>query len=177
MNPLPLTILAAVARNGVIGDGLRIRWRVPTDQQRYKALSMGKPMIMGRKTHESIGRPLPGRETIVVTRDRAYTAPGVHVAHSLDEAVALGQVRARAMGASEVILAGGGDLYAALIDHADKLEMTFIDLDVTGLTRFPAIDPAKWREIRREQGVRGPKDEAGFSFVSFERCDRSRRPE
>ena len=117
MNPLPLTILAAVARNGVIGDGPRIPWRVPTDQQRYKALSMGKPMIMGRKTHESIGRPLPGRETIVVTRDRAYTAPGVHVAHSLDEAVALGQVRARAMRASEVILAGGGDLYAALIDH------------------------------------------------------------
>ena len=170
---LPLVIVAAVARNGVIGDGEKLPWRLPGDLRRFKALTMGKPMIMGRKTWRSIGRPLPGRETIVVTRDRGFRAEGVQVVHSIDDALALGQARARAMGADAVVLAGGGDLYAQLIDRVDRLYLTLVDLDVTGVTRFPAIDPAKWKETARESCPAGPGDDAGFSFVTFERCDRS----
>ena len=173
MTKLPLTIVVAVARNGVIGDGHGLLWRLPSDLRHFKAVTMGKPMIMGRKTFESIGKPLPGRQTLVVTRDSAFAAAGVHVAHSLDAALALAETLGRQMGAEEIILAGGGDLYAQLLDQADRIKLTQIDLDVTGLTQFPAIDPTKWREIQREEGVKTAGDEACFRFVTYERCDRS----
>ena len=176
MTDIPLVIVAAVARNGVIGDGDKLLWRLPGDLRHFKALTLGKPMIMGRKTYASIGRPLPGRETIVVTRDRSFGVEGVHVVHSVDAALALGQARARAMGASEVILAGGGDLYAQLIGCADRIYLTQVDLSPVGAIVFPRIDPDIWCEVTRETHVGGVGDEAGFSFVAYERCDRSRSP-
>jgi len=166
---VPLLIVAAVASNGVIGGEGRLLWRLPSDLMRFKALTLGKPLVMGRKTYRSIGRLLPGRETIVLTRDRTFDAEGAHVVHDLDAALALAQERARAMGADAAVVAGGGELYAETIGRADRLAITEVALAPRGEERFPPIDPARWREVRREPGVRGPKDEADFSFVEYER--------
>ncbi len=165
----PLVIVAAVARNGVIGGDHGLPWRLSSDLKRYKALTWGKPMVMGRKTYLTIGRALPGRETIVVTRDPGFSAPDVLVAHDLQAAFTLAAERAHAMEASEIIIAGGGEIYAQTIDRAERLFVTEVALDAKGETRFPPIDPSQWREARREQGERGPRDEADFTFVEYER--------
>ena len=166
----PVVLVAAVARNGVIGGRNRLLWRLPSDLKRFKALTMGKPLIMGRKTFESVARPLPGRETIVVTRDERFSAEGVRVAHGLDEALALAAERAAAMGADAVVIAGGGEIYAQTIDRAERLAITEVAVEPEGDARFPPIDPAVWREVRREPGARGPKDEADFTFVEYGRA-------
>ena len=164
----PLVLVAAIARNGVIGaNGLP--WRLSSDLKRYKALTWGKPMVMGRKTYLTIGRALPGRETIVVTRNPGFAAPEVFVAHDLEAALDLAAERARAVGASEVIVAGGGEIYVQTITRAERLFITEVALDAKGETRFPRIDPGLWREVRREKGKRGPRDEADFAFVDYER--------
>ena len=111
----PLLLIAVAAQNGVIGAGDRLLWRLSSDLKRFKALTLGKPLVMGRKTFQSIGRPLPGRETIVVTRDRDFTPDGALVAHDLDAALALAEARAAAMGADAIVIAGGGELYAQTI--------------------------------------------------------------
>ena len=165
----PLFLVAAVARNGVIGANNRLLWRLSSDQKRFKALTMGKPMVMGRKTFESIGRPLPGRETIVVTRDRVFAPPGALVAHSLEAALALAAERAAAMAADAIVIAGGGEIYAETIGLASRLAITEVALTPQGDARFPAIDSREWREVRREEGERGPRDEADFAFVDYER--------
>ena len=166
---LPLVLVAAVARNGVIGSDQQLPWRLSTDMKRYKALTWGRPMVMGRKTFESIGRALPGRETIVVTRDPGFAAEGVVIAHDLDAALDRAADRARVMGASEIIVAGGGEIYAQTIARAERLFITEVALDAEGETRFPPIDPGQWREVGREKGERGPRDEAEFAFVEYER--------
>ncbi|HME84645.1 MAG TPA: dihydrofolate reductase [Roseiarcus sp.] len=166
----PLVIVAAVARNGVIGGGNRLLWRLPSDLRRFKALTMGKPLVMGRKTFQSIGRPLPGRETIVLTRDTGLAPVGALVAHDLEAALALAQKRATAMEADAVVIAGGGEIYAQTIDRAERLAITEVAVEPEGDARFPPIDPAVWREVRREPGARGPKDEADFTFVEYERA-------
>ena len=165
-----LVLVAAVARNAVIGGRNGLLWRLPSDLRRFKALTLGKPLVMGRKTFTSIGRALPGRETIVVTRDPGFSAASVIVAHDLGTALALARTRAEAMGADAVVIAGGGDLYAQTITLADRLAITEVALQPSGDAMFPPIDPAAWREIRREQGLRGPTDEADFSFVDYERA-------
>jgi dihydrofolate reductase len=170
--PLPLILVAAVARNGVIGAGDRLLWRLSSDLKRFKALTLGKPLVMGRKTFQSIGRPLPGRETIVVTRDRDFRPDGALVAHDLDAALALAGARAAAMGADAVVIAGGGELYAETIALADRLAITEVALAPDGAAVFPPIDPAEWSEVRREPGVRGPNDEADFAFVDYVRVRR-----
>lgn len=166
----PLAIVAAIAENGVIGQGSRTPWHIPSDLKRFRALTMGKPLLMGRKTFQSIGRSLPGRETIVVTRDTGFVAPpGDHVAHDLDAALDLAQARAVAMGADEVILAGGGDLYEHLIDWTEKLYVTFVDLAPTGDVVFPRIDWSQWVEEHRLRPPPASHDEASFTFVDFRR--------
>ena len=165
----PLVLVAAVARNGVIGLDQGLPWRLSSDMKRYKALTWGKPMVMGRKTYLTIARALPGRETIVVTRDPGFAAPGVLVAHDLEAALELAAKRANVMGASEIIVAGGGEVYAQTIARAERLLITEVALDAKGETRFPPIDPGQWREVRRENGERGPRDEADFAFVEYER--------
>jgi dihydrofolate reductase len=165
----PLLLVAAVASNGVIGANNRLLWRLSSDLRRFKALTMGKPLVMGRKTFESIGRPLPGRETIVVTRDKAFAHAGALVAHSLDAALRLAADRAAAMGADTIVIAGGGEIYAQTIGRADRLAITEVALEPEGDARFPAIDPLRWGEVRREKGERGPRDDADFAFVDYER--------
>ena len=164
-----LVIVAAVAQNGVIGGDNRLLWRLPSDLKRFKALTVGNPLVMGRKTFQSIGRALPGRETIVVTRDRAFRPEGAGVAYGLEEALALGQERAQAMAAEAVIVAGGAQIYAETIGKADRLAITEVALAPEGDARFPPIDPCVWGEVKREAGVRGPGDEADFTFVDYAR--------
>ena len=163
MRPPQIALIAAVARNGVIGGDNQLLWRLSSDLKRFKALTMGKPLIVGRKTFDSIGMPLPGRRMIVVTRDAAWRREGVETAPSVEAALAL------AGKAEEIMIGGGGEIYAQTIDRADRLYLTEVDLAPEGDARFPQIDPALWREVRREPGVRGPKDEAGFAFVEWGR--------
>jgi dihydrofolate reductase len=166
---VPLVIVAAIARNGVIGANGGLPWRLSSDLKRFKALTWGKPLVMGRKTFASIGRALPGRETIVVTHDPTFAPSGVLVAHNLDAGLDLAAERASAMGADDIIIAGGGEIYAQTIARARRLFITEVALDADGQARFPPIDPHEWREIGREAGERGPRDDADFEFVSYER--------
>ncbi|HEY3720781.1 MAG TPA: dihydrofolate reductase [Roseiarcus sp.] len=158
-----VSLIAAVARNGAIGAGNAIPWRLSSDLQRFKRLTMGKPLIMGRKTYQAIGRTLAGRETIIVTRDRAWAHPGVTVAHDIPAALEV------ARGAPEIMVAGGGEIYAQMIGIADRLYITEVDLAPPADARFPTIDKAHWREVKHEPGVRGPRDETDFVFVDYER--------
>ena len=169
MRNIPLVLVAAVARNGIIGANGRLPWRLSSDLKRFKALTWGKPLVMGRKTFASIGRALPGRETIVVTRDAAFAPPGVSVVHKLDAALDLAAERASATGADDIVIAGGSEIYAQTIARARRLFITEVALDAQGETRFPPIDPREWLEIRRETGERGPRDDADFAFVEYER--------
>jgi dihydrofolate reductase len=158
-----VSLIAAVGRNGAIGAQGGLPWRLSSDLKRFRALTMGKPLVMGRKTFESVGRPLPGRRVIVVTRDASWTRPALEVAHSLDEALAL------AKDAEEIMIGGGGEVYRLALPLASRLYLTEVDLAPPADVRFPAIDPAQWREVSREAGVRGPKDEADFAFVEYDR--------
>jgi dihydrofolate reductase len=154
-----VTIVAAVARNGCIGKHGALPWRIAEDMRRYRAITMGKVVIMGRKTWESIPekyRPLEGRTNVVVTRQAEYPLPpGVERFGSLTAALA-------AHAAGDVVVNGGAEIYAQAMDHADALDITHVDREVDGDTFFPAIDPACWRESWRE-------DHDGFSFVTYER--------
>jgi dihydrofolate reductase len=166
---LPLVLVAAIAENGVIGKDNSLPWHLTSDLKRFRALTMGKPMIMGRKNFQSIGKPLPGRETIVVTRDANFTEDGIHVMHDIAAAVACAQNRAAAMQAEEIIIAGGSELYAAMIGQADKMHITFVDLKPEGDVFFPAVDWSRWSEESRERPAKAEKDDATFSFVDFRR--------
>ena len=167
---LPLVFVVAVARNNVIGRDGTLPWRMPSDLKRFRAATLGKPMIMGRKTFASIGKPLPGRETIVVTRDPIVcTVPDVFVVHDIESAVKLGKERARTMAATEVIVAGGAEIFAALLPRADRIILTEIDLAPEGSEVWPTLDPQDWRETGREDVPRGPNDDAGFTIRTLER--------
>jgi dihydrofolate reductase len=165
----PVALVAAMARNRVIGAGNRLIWKLSSDLKRLRALTWGKPLIMGRKTFESIGKPLPGRETIVVTRDSLFGPAGVRVAHGVDAALTLAEEVADEMKASEIMVIGGGEIYRQTIARADRLYLTEVDLAPEGDAHFPAIDPAQWREVSRERGVRTERDEAEFTYVDYAR--------
>ena len=141
--------MAAVARNGVIGDGPHIPWRLPGEQRLFKELTMGHTLLMGRTTYESIGRPLPGRTTIVLTRSPSWSpgpaGDGVLVAHSIDEALTLADDLPGA-----VMVAGGGEVYAAALPYADELVLSEVDLEPPGDAFFPPYDAAAWSEASRE---------------------------
>ena len=164
-----VALIAAVARNGVIGAEGALPWRLSSDLKHFKAATMGKALVMGRKTYESIGGPLSGRTVVVVTRDRAFTAEGVVVAGDVAQALTLAEAAARACGADEILVAGGGEIYARTIGRAARLHITEVDLEPAGDARFPPIDPAQWREVSRRKGERGPRDDADFAFVEYER--------
>jgi dihydrofolate reductase len=164
-----IALIAAVARNGAIGSRGTLPWRLSSDLKRFKALTLGKPLVMGRKTFQSIGKPLPGRDTIVVTRDLSWSHPGVAVAHDIEGALDIARQKARASGADEIMIAGGGEIYMQTIGLAERLYITEVDLSPDGYIRFPQIDKLRWREARREPGVRGARDEADFAFADYVR--------
>jgi dihydrofolate reductase len=166
---LPLILVVAVAENGVIGRDNQLLWRLKTDLGRFRRLTMGRPMIMGRKTFQSIGKPLPGRETVVLTRDPGFAAEGVHVAHSWEEAVARGSELAARMGTDAVAVAGGAEIYARALPHVQTIFLTEVHAAPEGDAVFPAFDRSQFREIRREDHPKGPDDEHPFTFIDLER--------
>jgi len=154
-------LVAAVASNGVIGASGKLPWHLPEDLRHFKALTFGHPVIMGRRTWDSLGKPLPGRENIVVTRDRAFDAPGASVAASLEAALAL------CADSPVAFVIGGGELYAAALPCADVLTLTEIQHDFEGDARFPEFDRAAWRESERI--ARSTINGMRYDFVRYER--------
>ncbi len=165
-----LAIVVAIAENGVIGRDNGMPWRLSGDMAFFKRVTMGKPVVMGRKTWESLPRkPLPGRPNIVVTRDETYEAEGAEVFTDVAEAVARGIDLAKESGAEEVSVIGGAQIYAETIDACDRLYITEVHATPEGDTHFPAFDPSAWREVSRERHEAGEKDSAAYSFVTLER--------
>lgn len=167
--PVEFVIVVAVAENGVIGQGNTIPWRLKSDQQRFKQITLNKPLIMGRKTYQSIGRPLPGRTNIVVTRDAGFEAPGVVVATTFEAAEAIATGDALRRFATEVVVMGGADIYAHWLPRTARIELTEVHARPEGDTSFPPIDPAQWQEVARERHSAGPQDSADFSYVTYRR--------
>ena len=166
---LPLVIVVALAENGVIGKDNNLSWRMPSDLKRFRRITMGKPLIMGRKTFQSVGRPLPGREIVVVTLDEAFKADGVHIAHSPQEAVAKAQVLAGNMRADEIIIAGGVTIYAAFLPSASRIDLTRVHALIEGDAVFPSLDPGEWRETGHEEHVAQPGDDHDFTLITLSR--------
>jgi len=166
---MEVMLIVAVAENGVIGANGAIPWRLKSDMQRFKALTSGKPVVMGRKTFASIGRPLPGRTNIVVTRDQAFRAAGVVVTDSFANAHAIAMGDALRRFATEIAVIGGAEIYAQWMACADRLEITEVHARPDGDTRFAAIEPAVWQEVARVRNPAGPADSADFSYVTYRR--------
>lgn len=138
-------MVAAVADNGVIGDGPDIPWKIPGEQAEFKAITMGHTLVMGRTTFDSIGRPLPGRTTVVLTRDQTWSYEGVLVAHDIDTALALAEKEQ-----GDTIIAGGAQVYAAALPHATDQVITYVHLTPDGDVLYPSFDPSEWVETKRE---------------------------
>jgi dihydrofolate reductase len=166
---MDVILIAAVAENGVIGRGNALPWRLKSDMQHFRTLTMGKPVVMGRKTYLSIARPLQGRTTIVVSRDRAFAAPGIVVAPSFDAALAAARGDALRRNVDAIVVAGGAEIYAQALPLATHLAITHVHLSAEGDARFPAIDPNVWHESARTEPPRTAEDEAAFAFVTYER--------
>jgi dihydrofolate reductase len=162
-------LVAAVAENDVIGVAGRLPWRLKSEMHHFRAVTMGKPMVMGRKTYLSIGRPLAGRTNIVVSRNRAFAAPRVLVAPNVEAALTAARGDALRRGATEISVIGGADIYAKTMDVADRLMITRVHLHPDGDTLFPSIDPALWKEVQRTEHPAGPDDEASFTVLIYER--------
>ena len=173
-----IAIVVAIAENRVIGRDGGLPWRLPADMTRFRSLTMGKPVVMGRRTHESIGRPLDGRRNIVVTRRTGYRAPGCTVARSFDAAldVALDAARDSASGAAEVAVIGGANVYERALPVADRIHLTLVHASIEGDVRFPEFEPGTWREVAREE--RGADERNGYdlSFIELVRRPSSFTP-
>jgi dihydrofolate reductase len=169
---MDIVLIAAVAENAVIGRGGVMPWRLKSDMAHFKALTMGKPVVMGRKTYLSTNvKPLPERTNIVVSRDPAFTAPGVLVARNVEVALEAARGDALRRG-SDIMVIGGGDIYAQAMPLADRLEITQVHMAPEGDAVFPAIDPSIWREAARVAHPAGPGDDAAFDTVTYVRHPR-----
>lgn len=165
-----LAVIVAAAENGVIGRNNGLPWHLPQDLRYFKRVTMGKPIVMGRKTFESIGRPLPGRANIVITRNPDFTAEGVRVVASLDEALRLAGDIALIDGAQELVVIGGAEIYKASIPRADRLYITEVHATVQGDAFLPEIDWVHWCEVGREHHAASDANPYDYSFVVYERA-------
>ncbi|HIJ91170.1 MAG: dihydrofolate reductase [Desulfobulbaceae bacterium] len=156
---MKIILIAAMAKNRVIGKGNAIPWNIPGEQQRFKAMTMGHTLIMGRKTYESIGRPLPGRKTVIITRNPTYQAAGCLVAENLHAAIAL------CAEAEKIFIAGGGQIYREALPLADEIHLTVLDREVEGDILFPEFDPKQFSKSSQER-VEGPEP---YTFMVFTR--------
>ena len=167
----PVVAVLAIGRNGAIGRHNKLPWTMPSDLARFRRLTMGKPMIMGRRTFDSIGKALPGRESIVVSRTtRTYGLEGVHVVGDPQAAIDLARDRAIAMGAAEITVIGGAAVFEALMSDLDRIHLTIVDLRPDADTFLAPIDPYVWREVARHRPPRHPRDEAHSIHLAYERA-------
>jgi len=166
---MEIVLIVAVADNGVIGAGGAIPWRLKTDLQRFKTMTLGRPVVMGRKTFISLRRPLPGRTNIVLTRDSDFRGAGAVVTSSLTDARAVATGDALRRFVTEIAVIGGAEIYMQWMGYADRLEITEVHARPEGDTYFAAIDAAIWEEVARVRNSAGPDDSADFSFVTYRR--------
>jgi dihydrofolate reductase len=164
-----IAFVVAAAENGIIGRNGQLPWRLPSDLKRFRKLTLGKPMIMGRKTYESIGKPLDGRDNIVVTRQTGFSPPGVRVVSSVEQAFALGRELAAGRGVDEVMVIGGAEVYRMALPRAERLYLTLVHAEPEGDARFRGPDPQQWRETAREPMPQGPNDQFSAEFIVLDR--------
>ncbi|QJQ96885.1 MULTISPECIES: dihydrofolate reductase [Halomonadaceae] len=165
---VPVAMIAALARNRVIGVDNQLPWYLPEDLKFFKAMTQGKPLVMGRKTFASIGRPLPGRLNIVVTRDPAFSHPGVRVCHDLASALELADQQAIIDGVDEIMVMGGAQIYAQALVLASRLYLTEVDVEVEGDAHFPSLTPDEWQEVQRVAG-QPSEGQPNYAFVEYRR--------
>ncbi|WP_417790165.1 dihydrofolate reductase [Terasakiella pusilla] len=166
---MKVSMIVAVGENGAIGKENKMLWHIPEDFKYFKETTMGKPMIMGRKTFDSIGRPLPGRLTIVITRDENWSYDGVKVVHDLDSALAAAFAEAEAKNAEEVMVVGGAQIYQQAMERTDRIYYTEVHQSYECDARFPALDKAIWQEVSREDHQAKIDGKPDYSFVVFDR--------
>jgi dihydrofolate reductase len=166
---MKIVLVAAVGENNVIGRDGQLPWRLKSDLAHFRKVTIDKPVVMGRKTFQSIGKALDRRTNIVITHDAAFAVPGVVTAPSFEAALELARKDAAARGAGEIMIVGGSDVFAASLPLADRLEITHVHASPEGDVTFPPIDPAIWREVSRSEHAAGPQDDAGFAVAVYVR--------
>ncbi len=166
---MELAIIVAQSKNRVIGVNNDLPWRLPKDLQYFKKVTLGKPIIMGRKTFESIGKPLPGRANIVITSNKDCCIEGVQVVHSLEQAIEVGKVEAVEQGQTEVMVIGGAQIYQQALSQCSKLYITEVDAVIEGDAHFPEVDYGQYHEVERENHASDDSNPYDYSFVSYER--------
>ena len=167
---MKISLIVAVAENGVIGRNGALPWHVPSDLKTFKRLTMGKPIVMGRKTYVSIGKPLPGRDNIVVTRDAGFSADGTDRAASVDDALDIARRKATERGVDEIMVIGGAEIFALTLPFADRIYLTRIHAHPDGDVTFPEPDPRIWREVSRSPVAPDPRDDAAATLLILERA-------
>ena len=166
---MKMVLVAAIGDNLVIGREGQLPWRLRSDLQHFRKLTLNRPLIMGRKTHESIGKVRDGRTNIVLTRDLSLVSPGTVLATSLDAALSFARNDAIRRGVDEIMVIGGGDIFAATMPMADRLEITHVHVSPDGDALFPTIDPEVWQEVTHEDRFAGPNDDANFTLATYVR--------
>ncbi len=166
---LKISLIVAAAENNVIGRDGGLPWRLSSDLKTFRRLTLGKPVIMGRRTFMSIGKPLDGRDNIIVTRDPAFEVAGVSACDSISDALTLARVLAKTRGADEIMVIGGAGVYEATLPVADRIYLTRVHATVDGDRTFPPLDPALWRQTHSETLPHGPRDEFAATLFIYER--------
>ncbi len=169
MNDTIVSLIVAVAENGVIGRAGGLPWRLSSDLKTFRRLTMDKPIIMGRKTFQSIGKPLDGRDNIVVTRDPAFEVAGISTCETVADALTLGRVLAKTRGVDEIMVIGGAEVYEIAFPVADRIYLTRVHADVEGDRHFATLDAAEWRETSREALPKGPRDDYASTLFVYDR--------
>lgn len=164
-----VSLIVAVAENGVIGRDGKLPWHLSSDLKTFRRLTMGKPIIMGRRTYDSIGKPLDGRDNIVVTRDPYFEVPGVSACPSINDALTLARVLAATGGAEEIMVIGGATIYDAVMPVTNRIYFTRVHASPEGDRHFPTLDDNEWREVSREALPQGPRDEFASTLIIYER--------
>jgi dihydrofolate reductase len=167
---IEIVLIAAIAENGVIGRDNKLPWRIKSDMQYFRFLTMGRPVVMGRKTFQSIGKPLKGRTNIVVSRDPDFAGEGILVTPDIARALEAARGDALRRGAGSIAIIGGTEIFRQTMPLADRLAFTLVHAKPQGDTVFPQIDGKSWRETERREQAKGPEDEYGFAFVSYARA-------
>jgi dihydrofolate reductase len=167
---MKIVLVAAIGENNVIGRDGQLPWRLKSDLQHFRKVTINRPVIMGRKTYAAIGKPLKDRTNIVLTSDLSLGAPGAVLATSMDAALTYARKDAAARGVDEVMIIGGSEIFAAMMPRADRLEITHVHAAPEGDVLFPPIDPQVWREASREKHPAGPDDDASFTVATYLRC-------